>query len=197
MLRGERPVFSSVQAAAARLAELLTDRDILVVIDDVWNSADLTPFLQGGKRCSRLITTRNNDTLPVKAKGIDLDAMRPDKVTSLLGFNLSEGESSGLQRLAQRLSEWPLLLKLVNATLHYRVHDLQQSFAPAIAYVNAALNECGLIAFDQDNATERNQAVAKTLEVLFHQSATLSQNWSHIFGRLRELPQNRLTLRGR
>jgi WD40 repeat protein len=63
------------------------------------------------------------------------------------------------------LGEWPLLLKLVNATLRYRVHDLQQSFADAIAYVNAALDECGLIAFDQDNAAERHQAVAKTLEV--------------------------------
>jgi GTPase SAR1 family protein len=164
-LSGERPGFSSTQAAAARLAELLADRDILLVIDDVWNAAHLTPFLQGGSRCSRLITTRNSDTLPAKAKGIDLDAMRPDEATSLLGFNLSEGENSGLQHLAQRLGEWPLLLKLVNATLRYRVHDLQQPFAAAIAYVNAALDECGLIAFDQDNATERHQAVAKTLEV--------------------------------
>jgi len=46
-LSGERPGFSSVQAAAARLAELLVDRDILLVIDDVWNSAHLRPFLQG------------------------------------------------------------------------------------------------------------------------------------------------------
>jgi len=164
-LSGERPGFSSVQAAAARLAELLADRDILLVIDDVWNSAHLTPFLQGGVRCSRLITTRNSDTLPAKAKGINLDAMRPEEATSLLGFNLPEGESSGLQSLAQRLGEWPLLLKLVNATLGYRVHDLQQSFAAAIAYVNAALDECSLVAFDQDNATERHQAVAKTLGV--------------------------------
>lgn len=164
-LSGERPGFSSVQAAAARLAELLADRDILLVIDDVWNSAHLTPFLQGGLRCSRLITTRNSDTLPAKAKGIDLDAMRTDEATSLLGFNLPEGENSRLQPLAQRLGEWPLLLKLVNATLRYHVHDLQQAFAEAIAYVNAALDECGLIAFDHDNATERHQAVAKTLEV--------------------------------
>ncbi|MGH7598278.1 MAG: hypothetical protein ACREOI_18135, partial [bacterium] len=93
-----------------------------------------------------------------------LDAMRTDEATSLVGFNLPEGESSGLQRLAQRLGEWPLLLKLVNATLRYRVHDLQQPFAEAITSVNVLLDECGLLAFDQDNATERHQAVAKTLE---------------------------------
>jgi hypothetical protein len=38
---------------------LLADRDILLVIDDVWNSTHLEPFLQGGKRCARLVTTRN------------------------------------------------------------------------------------------------------------------------------------------
>lgn len=135
------------------------------MIDDVWNSAHLKPFLQGGSRCSRLITTRNSDTLPARAKGIDLDAMRPDEATSLLGFNLPESENSGLQHLAQRLGEWPLLLKLVNATLRYRVHDFQQPFPAALAYVNTALDECGLMAFDHDNATERHQAVAKTLEV--------------------------------
>jgi len=34
-LSGERPGFSSAQVAAARLTELLADRDILLVIDDV------------------------------------------------------------------------------------------------------------------------------------------------------------------
>lgn len=148
-LSGERPGFSSAQAAAARLVELLADRDILLVIDDVWNSAHLTPFLQSGSRCSRPITTRNSDTLQAKAKRINLDAMRPNEATSLLGFNLPKDESSGY--IISR-NVWvkvpPCGIKLVNATLRYRVHDLQQSFAAAIAYVNAALDECGLIAFD-------------------------------------------------
>ena len=37
MLHKERPGFTSIDPAAARLAELLADRDILLVIDDVWN----------------------------------------------------------------------------------------------------------------------------------------------------------------
>ena len=47
ILSRERPGFTGIDAAIARLAELLTDRDILLVIDDVWNGAHLRPFLQG------------------------------------------------------------------------------------------------------------------------------------------------------
>ena len=64
-LSRERPGFTGIDAATAHLAELLAERDMLLVIDDVWNAAHLKPFLQGGKRCARLITTRNEEVLPV------------------------------------------------------------------------------------------------------------------------------------
>jgi hypothetical protein len=54
MLSHERPGFRGVDAAGARLAELLADRDILLVVDDVWDGMHLKPFLQGGKRCGPL-----------------------------------------------------------------------------------------------------------------------------------------------
>ena len=38
-LSEKRPGFTSIDAARAHLAELLADRDILLVIDDVWNSS--------------------------------------------------------------------------------------------------------------------------------------------------------------
>lgn len=60
-LSHERPGFTDIAAAAARLAELLVDRDILLVVDDVWDTTHLKPFLQGGKHCARLITTRNEE----------------------------------------------------------------------------------------------------------------------------------------
>jgi len=50
MLNQERPGFTGIDAAAARLAELLADRDILLVVDDVWDAMHLKPFLQGGIR---------------------------------------------------------------------------------------------------------------------------------------------------
>jgi hypothetical protein len=47
-LSGERPGFTRLDAAVARLKELLADRDLLIVIDDVWDAAHLKPFLEGG-----------------------------------------------------------------------------------------------------------------------------------------------------
>ncbi len=63
ILSEKRPGFTSIDAASAHFAELLADRDVLLVIDDVWNSVHLEPFLQGGKRCARLVTTRNEQVL--------------------------------------------------------------------------------------------------------------------------------------
>ncbi len=50
MLSHERPGFTGIDAAGVHLAELLADRDILLVVDDVWDAMHLKPFLQGGIR---------------------------------------------------------------------------------------------------------------------------------------------------
>lgn len=84
MLNQERPGFTGIDAAGARLAELLADRDILLVVDDVWEAIHLKPFLQGGKHCARLITTRNEDVLPSNAQSQVVDAMLSDQAVQLL-----------------------------------------------------------------------------------------------------------------
>ena len=78
-------------AATAALVELLADRDILMVIDDVWDMAHLKPFVQGGPRCARVITTRNLDTLPADSSRVDVGAMRQDEAVALLGYGLAGG----------------------------------------------------------------------------------------------------------
>ena len=62
-LSEKRPGFTSIDAASTHFAALLEDRDMLLMIDDVWDSTHLEPFLQGGKRCARLVTTRNEQLL--------------------------------------------------------------------------------------------------------------------------------------
>jgi hypothetical protein len=84
MLTGERPGFQNAETAAARLAEALADRDVLLVIDDVWQPSDARPFLRGGSRCVRLLTTRNAETLPAASRNIRVDAMRATKLSICL-----------------------------------------------------------------------------------------------------------------
>ncbi len=47
----------SVEEASGRLATLLQDRRMLLIVDDVWEPVDARPFLVGGAGCGHLVTT--------------------------------------------------------------------------------------------------------------------------------------------
>ncbi|MDR4459270.1 MAG: TIR domain-containing protein [Nitrospirales bacterium] len=124
-LTAERPNFVDEEDASARLAEVLGDKDCLIVIDDVWNAAHLRPFMRGGKRCARIITTRDSTTLPETAKlRVPVDAMQQKEALELLSYDLPTSETADLRALAARLGEWPFLLKLANGTLRERVNTM-------------------------------------------------------------------------
>jgi hypothetical protein len=112
-----------------------------LVVDDVWNPAHLKPFLQGGPRCARLITTRNGATLPLGAATVDVDAMSQSEAIKLLGAGLPPGHDDDLRRLAARLGEWPLLLKLVNGVLRDTV-GAGKSLLDALGSVTRRLDHC-------------------------------------------------------
>jgi WD40 repeat protein len=165
VLSGERPGFAGLDAAESRLVQLLADRDILMVIDDVWNVAHLKPFMRGGARCARLITTRNFAALPPKAHSLEVGEMERNEATNLLKIGLPDAPLKPLRELADRLGEWPLLLKLANGTLRDRVYNNNQALSEALVYVNKALDKRGLTAFDAHNAAARDQAVSQTLGI--------------------------------
>ncbi|HEX7329902.1 MAG TPA: NB-ARC domain-containing protein [Pyrinomonadaceae bacterium] len=166
-LGDERPGFTTQDAAVSRLKELLADRDLLIVIDDVWDRAHLNPFIQGGPRCARLITTRNFDTLPAGAAKVHVDAMQQAEATALLaaGLDQDDGVRRALRELASRLGEWPLLLRLVNSALRNRIENDRQSPRDAVTWINRALDKRGLTYFDARNSDERHQAVVRTIGV--------------------------------
>jgi len=171
MLSHERPGFTDTVAVAARLAELLAERDILLVVDDAWDAMHLKPFLQGGKRCARLVTTRNEDVLPTRVQSLVVDAMQPDEAVQLLSSGLQTGtftatDLQALRSLVARLGEWALLLKLANAVLRDRV-GRGEALANALVYLNKALDKRGLTAFDAENVQARDAAVSASLRVSF------------------------------
>jgi WD40 repeat protein len=163
-LNREKPGFTSLEAAIVRLRELLAERDFLLVIDDVWDASHLTPFLNLGKRCVRLITTRNATVLPSDARTTPVDAMQQTEAERLLSANLVERkptdkETKALRDLTARLGECALLLKLANGFLRERVKG-GQTVLDALTFLQEALDECGLTFFDQE-------AVEKMLVVSF------------------------------
>ena len=164
-LTGEHPGFVDEEDAAFHLAQKLEDKSCLIVIDDVWDSAHLQPFMRGATHCTRLITTRNFD-IAAESKRVNVDAMTPSEAVQMLTMRLPmpAGDLTPFRELAQRLGEWPLLLELTNGTLRQLIErgDTQEG---AIVYLREKLDDQGVVAFDQRNPLQRNQAITKTIEV--------------------------------
>jgi WD40 repeat protein len=167
-ITGERPLFEKIHAATAALGETLGDRRFLLVIDDAWHPADLQPFLHGGSRTTRLVTTRVHRVVPDDAFRLTVDAMQKVEAIQLLesGLPRSQNPSSWMSfaKLADRLGEWALLLKLANGFLRERVR-YGELIAAAIVNINRRLDAKGLTAFDPHNEMDRTRAVARTIEV--------------------------------
>jgi hypothetical protein len=87
-LTGTEPIYETPEAAKNALAELLKDRYVLIVIDDVWKKDHAELFCVGGANCAYLITTRLRETLPEGAEEIKVDAMQTSQAVALLAANL-------------------------------------------------------------------------------------------------------------
>lgn len=114
-LTGDRPSFSDAEQAGFRLGHILDDLPdpVLLVVDDVWNICQLRPFLLGGDRCTRLITTRNRLAVPDSATMLVVEKMAPSQANALLTRGITEQIPEELTAAIQaKTGGWPVLLDL-------------------------------------------------------------------------------------
>jgi hypothetical protein len=163
-LSGQEQRSTNRTAAMDSLRRELAERQMLLVIDDVWNEADVEPFLQGGPHCARLVTTRDTRTLPQNARLLDISRMANKDARELLGADLPQGYDAELFRLAERLGCWLILLRLAKANLRQRVLREHQPMGAALADILQKLGDKGLTAFDPSQPKERQQAVTATVD---------------------------------
>jgi hypothetical protein len=166
-LTGDQPTFVDEKDAELTLREKLENRNCLLIIDDVWERAHLEAFLQGGKKtCARLITTRRLD-LVMDARLVHVDEMMPEEAVALLVTCIpADNRPHDLQpfyRLADRLMDWPLLLKLAAGVIGARLRR-NETLDGALDYVSRTYEKRGLTAFDPKDAQERNDAIAKSIQ---------------------------------
>jgi WD40 repeat protein len=156
--------YETLEAAASVLRDTLSGQKVLLVLDDVWLAEDVTPFAGITTPAALLITTRNTRALPTTAQAVVVDALELPRAMELLGQGLSPlPPVSTLERLAGRLGEWPILLKLVNAQLREEYRDGVTAHE-AFRIVEGTLDEIGLTGFDREDEEARNLAVRRTVE---------------------------------
>ena len=164
-LEGECDGCSTLPGARARLQAALTGKTILLVLDDVWDEAQIRDIVEVSTNCARLITTRNTLTLPFEAILVDVGTMNAEDAGQLLAAGLPAGAEPGIASLARHLGHWPVLLRLANRALRQRVIVQKTPLSKALDAVERDLTRKGVLAFDPaQSAVERDQAVAATVE---------------------------------
>lgn len=165
----DRATYTDYLEASKKLREILEDKQVLIIIDDVWNKAHLQPFLQGGQACVHLVTTREAETIPSDANIISIDSASPEQALGMLSRDLPKGETSLLMNLAGKLWNWPLLLGLANGQLRKEVFQNKASLRTALQKAIGLYENRGLTAFDLKNPIDRNQAVGLALDISLEQ----------------------------
>ena len=164
-LSGQRPAISDPDTAGAELGRLLDEHGapVLLVVDDVWEQAQLRPFRFGGRACTRLVTTRIPDLLPAGSAQVRVDAMSPEQARLLVGDGVAGLAVEAADRLACLAGRWPVLLNLLNGVLRRRVAGGQPP-GEAAEEVATQLAAGGPAAFDPARPGDRSQAVEATME---------------------------------
>jgi WD40 repeat protein len=118
LVTGEDATFTDPQMAGWRLGSLLdAGPRRLLVLDDVWEQAQLEPFTQGGRKCARLVTTRVPELLTGRGVAVLVDQMSPEQAQALLTSGLPQLDPAVARGLLAATGRWPLLLRLVNKIL--------------------------------------------------------------------------------
>ncbi|WP_293047469.1 NB-ARC domain-containing protein, partial [Moorena sp. SIO1F2] len=106
----------NIDSASLQLRTLLSDKQALLVVDDVWHPDHVEPFRVAGSGCRVLVTTRE---APIKGDRYDLDVMTPeqslDLLTACLTNQLTNQEFEYAKILAKTVGYLPLGLELAAA----------------------------------------------------------------------------------
>lgn len=170
-LTGERVTFADEREAGERLAERLAEKKCLLVLDDVWELKHLKPCLDAAPRSRRLIITRDLNILTsVGAEAILVGDFNDAEAVELLTaqLNLLPEDAARFTPYVARIGRWPLALKLANAALRKRLGPGVR-VGDVLDYLDQALNKDGVLAFDQSDAPDKDESIARSIGLTLDQ----------------------------
>lgn len=168
--------------ASRRLADLLRERDCLIILDDIWQGYLIESFLTDAEDSERpykgrrawLLTAREpaevSRYLTEAAGLIEVGEMETSEAAELLAkyvtndiYPLSTSQLDELAALATQLGEWPLLIVLSGYELRQEL-VLEAAFEKALIWLREGLEEEGFTTFDRGSDTDpakwRHQALS-------------------------------------
>ena len=127
-----RAVPDSLDERTDMYRDLLSDRRVLVVLDDVADERQMVPLLPGSPTCSVIVTSRTRLTTLGGATTLDIGPLDTREALELLatavGRERAAAESGDIGRLADLCAGEPLALRLAACRLvarpHWPVQDL-------------------------------------------------------------------------
>jgi len=143
---------------------------LLVIIDDVWHVEDAEPIVKAFSNCKIVLTTRMNDIeqyIPTK-QVVSVGPMEQSEAIFLLTCGeindisqLSQEDVSLLNKLAEDVHLWPLLLSLIRGQLSHNLKYHTVNYHEAIHNVQEKLHDKGLTAFDKKNVEKSRKYAVK------------------------------------
>lgn len=109
---------------AAQYRSLLTDRRVLIVLDDARDAAQVRPLLPGSGSCAVLVTTRNRMPDLAGSRFIDLDVLDPaealDLFAGIIGRGRAGAEPEATDDVLTACAGLPLAIRIAGARLAAR-----------------------------------------------------------------------------
>ncbi|GAB3890736.1 hypothetical protein GCM10029964_062750 [Kibdelosporangium lantanae] len=120
------PVPDGLDERTDMYRDLLSDRQVLVVLDDASGERQVEPLLPGSPTCSVIVTSRTRLTMLAGATTLDVgpldDAAAVEALARAVGRERAAAESSDIARLATLCAGEPLALRLAAGRLRARPH---------------------------------------------------------------------------
>jgi len=115
---GDSPAFyETPEAGRNRLDSLIRGKFVLIVLDDVWDARQVSPFFFNSPTCRTLITTRDGRiALELEAEEVRLGTFSREQSIKLLR-KWAKRDDPALASIAERLGDLPLAVRLAGAQL--------------------------------------------------------------------------------
>ena len=109
---------------SARYRSLLTDRRVLIVLDDAMDAAQVRPLLPGSASCAVLVTSRGRMPDLAGSRVVDLDVLAPPEARTLfagiVGADRAEADQQATAEVLTACAGLPLAIRIAGARLASR-----------------------------------------------------------------------------